>query len=78
MVPSVAGHGTCVEVAESVLCARDPHGRVVHSAGCVDAKSTKAACEARGARVATSTERPKAGAKGKNAAGSFRCAAPAR
>jgi hypothetical protein len=75
-LPLVAGRTTCVDVAESFLCARDPRTHALRPAGCIDAKSPKAACESRGARLATSAERQQlVGAKGKTGAGAFRCAA---
>ncbi len=76
MLPSATGHATCVDVTESLLCTRDPRTHALRPAGCIDAKSPKAACESRGARLVTSAERhPLAGAKGKTGAGAFRCAA---
>jgi hypothetical protein len=76
MLPLVAGRATCVDVAESFLCARDRRTHALRPAGCIDAKTPKAACESRGARLATSAERQQlAAAKGKTGAGAFRCAA---
>lgn len=82
MVSPVAGRATCVDVGESFLCGRDPRTRALRPVGCVEAKSPKAACESRGARLATAAERQAlaggTSGKGKTGAASFRCAAPAR
>lgn len=75
MLPLVAGNTTCVNAAESFLCARDRRTHALRPAGCIDAKTPKAACESHGARLATSAERQQlAAAKGKTSAGAFRCA----